>query len=90
VFTHVNTNLSTTGELLRETSEVESQEHSSEVNEYYTVFPLESLFLNHLYVTFYSHQNVGLMGLSLIIQSPLNCDPEPPIGCLLSVRPRVD
>jgi len=46
--------------------------------------------INHLSVPFYSHQNVGLMGLSLIIQSPLNCDPEPPIGCLLSVRPRVD
>ena len=32
--------------------------------------------INHLSVPFYSHQNVGLMGLSLIIQSSLNCDPE--------------
>jgi len=29
------------------------------------------------------------MGLCLIILSPLTCDPEPPIGHLFSVRPRV-
>ena len=30
------------------------------------------------------------MGLSLIILGPLSCDPDPPIGCLLWVRPSVE
>ena len=66
------------------------QEHSSEVNEYYTVFTFLICPINNLCVPFYRHQWVGLMGLSLIILSPLNCDPEPPIGHLLFVRPRVE
>jgi len=39
---------------------------------------------------FYSPQSVGLMGLSLVILGPLSCDPDPPIGCLLWVRPSVE
>jgi len=30
------------------------------------------------------------MGLSLVILGPLSCDPDPPIGCLLWVRPSVE
>ena len=39
---------------------------------------------------FYSPQSVGLMGLSLVILGLLSCDPDPPIGCLLWVRPSVE
>jgi len=39
---------------------------------------------------FYSPQSVGLMGLSLVILGPLSCDPDPPIGCLLWLRPSVE
>jgi len=52
-------------------------------------FTLRIYPINHLHVPFYSHQRVGLMGLSLIILSPLNCGPVTPISHLLSVRPRV-
>jgi len=45
--------------------------------------------INSPCVPFYSHQSIGLMGLCLIILSPLICDPELPIGHLSPVRPRV-